>query len=286
MVRRVKAYLKNMQVITNEDELHKMSLECEPPSGGVPHPPAATVLSTVRKRNPSPSPSAASSSSSTPSHYSNTTPPTALAGAPNKFGAASPQAVKKLLSLSEQTKPRHKTAAHVAHNSHNHSLEREVVSRAARADSESSHRPTITEPVNLTSESSSVTSRPKVRKVQNSIGSITSNDSGFGAEHHRLERCELERSESPQLPPRRRYHHHYHRQQHNHGVAKHGVGLSVHHAVPVEVCPGSPDSYLARQNLLPRVHRITPGHNGHGSPPSYYIQQQDDEDDETQVSAV
>jgi Rap guanine nucleotide exchange factor 2 len=47
MVRRVKAYLKNMQVITNEDELHKMSLECEPPSGGVPHPPAATVLSTV-----------------------------------------------------------------------------------------------------------------------------------------------------------------------------------------------------------------------------------------------
>merc|ERR1719350_1269276 len=56
MVRRVKAYLKNMQVITNEDELHKMSLECEPPSGGVPHPPAATVLSTVRKRNPSPSP--------------------------------------------------------------------------------------------------------------------------------------------------------------------------------------------------------------------------------------
>ena len=37
MVRRVKAYLKSMKVITDEDELHKMSLECEPPLGGVPH---------------------------------------------------------------------------------------------------------------------------------------------------------------------------------------------------------------------------------------------------------
>ena len=34
MVRRVKAYLKNMKVITDEDKLHAMSLECEPPIGG------------------------------------------------------------------------------------------------------------------------------------------------------------------------------------------------------------------------------------------------------------
>ena len=34
MVRRVKAYLKNMKVITDEDKLHAMSLECEPPVGG------------------------------------------------------------------------------------------------------------------------------------------------------------------------------------------------------------------------------------------------------------
>ncbi len=35
MVRRVKAYLKNMKVITDEEKLHAMSLECEPPVGGL-----------------------------------------------------------------------------------------------------------------------------------------------------------------------------------------------------------------------------------------------------------
>ena len=34
MVRRVKAYLKNMKVITDEEKLLAMSMECEPPSGG------------------------------------------------------------------------------------------------------------------------------------------------------------------------------------------------------------------------------------------------------------
>lgn len=29
MVRRVKAYLNNLQVVTNEAKLHEMSLECE-----------------------------------------------------------------------------------------------------------------------------------------------------------------------------------------------------------------------------------------------------------------
>ena len=35
MVRRVKAYLKSMKVITDEEELHRMSQEVEPPSGGL-----------------------------------------------------------------------------------------------------------------------------------------------------------------------------------------------------------------------------------------------------------
>ena len=54
MVRRVKAYLKTMKVITNEEELHKMSLECEPPIGGL-HPlhslnsTAVTAPTMVRK---------------------------------------------------------------------------------------------------------------------------------------------------------------------------------------------------------------------------------------------
>merc|ERR1719245_2008475 len=70
MVRRVKTYLKSMKVITDEEELHRMSLEVEPPSGGLPPPPPPAIPS-IRKRNPSPSPSAVSSTSSTPSHYSN-----------------------------------------------------------------------------------------------------------------------------------------------------------------------------------------------------------------------
>ena len=80
-------------------------------------------------------------------------------------------------------------------------------------------------PVNLTSESSSVSAsagRPKdkpvssvagkvrPRKVPHSLGSAASTDSGYG---QGLERLERTHSESPQLPPRRRYHQHYPRQQ-------------------------------------------------------------------------
>ena len=54
MVRRVKAYLKSIKVITDEDALHKMSLECEPPSGGLSHPPPA--LAQVRHVATSPTP--------------------------------------------------------------------------------------------------------------------------------------------------------------------------------------------------------------------------------------
>ena len=47
MVRRVKAYLKSMKVITDEEELHRMSQEVEPPSGGL-APPPLPVLNTVK----------------------------------------------------------------------------------------------------------------------------------------------------------------------------------------------------------------------------------------------
>ena len=36
MVRRVKSYLKNMKLITDEEKLHAMSAEIEPPAGGLP----------------------------------------------------------------------------------------------------------------------------------------------------------------------------------------------------------------------------------------------------------
>lgn len=139
MVRRVKAYLNNIKVITDEDNLHQLSLECEQSGGSAP----SSV--TIRKRHPSPTLSTTSSTSSTSEGKK-----VQMAGGisiitnngwwlnsiqlklfafpfrilctifncihsilidphdrrPPKFGAASPQAVKKLLSLSETTKTR------------------------------------------------------------------------------------------------------------------------------------------------------------------------------------
>lgn len=132
MVRRVKAYLNNIKVITDEDNLHQLSLECEQSGGSAP----SSV--TIRKRHPSPTLSTTSSTSSTSEgkkvqmaggvhhanngkYYNNLTILCAFFNSmfsffmnkidphdrrPPKFGAASPQAVKKLLSLSEQTKTR------------------------------------------------------------------------------------------------------------------------------------------------------------------------------------
>lgn len=59
MVRRAKAYLNNIKVITDEESLHQLSLECEPSGGSAPN----TV--TIRKRHPSPTLSTTSSTSST-----------------------------------------------------------------------------------------------------------------------------------------------------------------------------------------------------------------------------
>lgn len=61
MVRRVKAYLNNLQVVTDESKLHEMSLECESASGG-----STSVPSIIPgpKRHASPAPSTTSSTSS------------------------------------------------------------------------------------------------------------------------------------------------------------------------------------------------------------------------------
>ncbi|XP_071455604.1 rap guanine nucleotide exchange factor 2 [Hetaerina americana] len=107
MVRRVKAYLNNMKVISDEDKLHALSAECEPgptTSGGNSAPSSVPV----RKRHPSPTLSTASSTSSTSEgkrSISATGPTPNLTLGP-KFGAASPQAVRKMLALSElKTRP-------------------------------------------------------------------------------------------------------------------------------------------------------------------------------------
>lgn len=65
MVRRVKAYLANMKVITDEEKLHHLSVDCEPHAGAVAVA-AAVPITTVRgRRHPSPTLSTTSSASST-----------------------------------------------------------------------------------------------------------------------------------------------------------------------------------------------------------------------------
>lgn len=129
MVRRVKAYLNNLKIINDEDILHKFSLECEPAhtstnstssqyGGGNSSRTGGDQLSiyshtsnnssapnsslSLRKRHPSsPTLSTTSSTSSTSDNRRNNMNPNCP-----KFGTASPQAVRKILSLSESTKIR------------------------------------------------------------------------------------------------------------------------------------------------------------------------------------
>lgn len=70
MVRRVKAYLAKMKVITDEEKLHELSISCEGSSGG------GSMMGTgpIRKRHPSPTLSTASSASSASEGLKNTGP--------------------------------------------------------------------------------------------------------------------------------------------------------------------------------------------------------------------
>lgn len=133
MVRRVKAYLNNLKVITDEDKLHELSMQCEPHGNSAPN----TV--TIRKRHPSPTLSTTSSTSSTSEGKKNL----AANSANPKFGAASPQAVKKILSLAEPTKTRPHQPRHIPlpglnlhHNIHHNQL------HTSPSPSPSSHRRT------------------------------------------------------------------------------------------------------------------------------------------------
>lgn len=105
MVRRVKAYLNNVKIIKDEDQLHQMSLECEPQQMSAPNSVG------IRKRHPSPTLSTTSSTSSASASEKK-------ASMGPKFGTASPQAVKKILSLAEQKtrphQPRHMGIPHGA----------------------------------------------------------------------------------------------------------------------------------------------------------------------------
>jgi len=131
MVRRVKAYLAKMKVITDEEKLHELSTSCEGSSTG------GSIMGSgpIRKRHPSPTLSTASSASSASEGLKNTGPKfgnyniiitrkrTCRSNScdcecvfeQNILGSASPQAVRKLLSLSEPSKTRlHQPRYHMA----------------------------------------------------------------------------------------------------------------------------------------------------------------------------
>ncbi|CAB4069754.1 RAPGEF2 [Lepeophtheirus salmonis] len=200
MVRRVKSYLKNMRVVIEEEALHRMSLECEPPPGAM----------GGLKRNPSPTPSAVSSTSSNserkvtlPPHGASTTtssnssaipPPPPLpstsssgssSGHHQKF--ASPHAVKKLLSLSEQAKPIRSSSS-----SSKNTIPQPPLPPPPHRSHHGHHQghlhhhppePIYPIPVDLTAESSSVTSITASRRVKyhHPASSVTSTDSGLSS---------------------------------------------------------------------------------------------------------
>ncbi|GLG96449.1 Guanine nucleotide-releasing factor 2 [Gryllus bimaculatus] len=205
MVRRVKAYLNNMRVITDEEKLHTLSLDCEP-SGSAPN------SAPLRKRHPSPTLSTTSSTSSTSEGKKGVAGTKFDAGSVHAPGAASPQAVRKMLALSEPNKtrphqPRHpqqpplplpglahhpalsptpspgshrrvgSAASAAAMRDHTHSGGRSLHERSH------SDTPTLPLPVDLSAESSSVTSLSNLplRKTLTS-GSVTSSDSGHSTQ--------------------------------------------------------------------------------------------------------
>ncbi|XP_023310109.1 rap guanine nucleotide exchange factor 6 isoform X3 [Anoplophora glabripennis] len=275
MVRRVKAYLNNLQVETDEAKLHEMSLECEGAATG-----GASGPGTQRsKRHASPAPSTTSSTSSA----SDERKPTA------KFGSASPQAVRKLLALSEPGKTRpHQPRAPPGH-SINANQASPAVRRApsatgsyssygshsssssgagGRAMHERSHSdtPTPLPSVALSAESSSVTSLSNLplRKTLTS-GSVTSSDSGHSTIsqvtnsstdcHPYQQRCPSPPRHPPPLP---------------------GPGRRQPPAYSVA-------AQMARLHRLGRAHShegVTQGYHYHTDPDT------DQDDEETQVSAV
>ncbi|KAI5702604.1 hypothetical protein M8J75_002002 [Diaphorina citri] len=228
MVRRVKAYLARMNVITDEDKLHALSAECE----GTTQAPGSGPL---RKRHPSPTLSTASTASSasegrkpnvqkfgkctSPTLSTASTASSASEGRkPNvqKFGSASPQAVRKLLSLSEPGKtrlhqPRHQTSPSPgAHRRPPPPARLPPSHERCHSDQGGLYSSAVTAPllssVDLNAESSSVTSLSNLplRKTVTS-GSVTSTDSGHSTQldSHSNSSGEVPTGTSPPLTHRR-----------------------------------------------------------------------------------
>lgn len=185
MVRRVKAYLSQRPVIADEDELMQLSLKCEPdPQSGsksamTNHQSTTSVISTQSaplKRMPSPSPSNGSTASST-SLVSEGRKSTTSGGANHtsgakKFGTDSPQAVRKLMSLSEPGKTRQRRAKHSVSSLHSinsppGSPGPPTNAKKVKGHERSQSDCSVAQPVSLSAESSSVTSLPARKHLHN-----------------------------------------------------------------------------------------------------------------------
>ncbi|KAL3982798.1 RasGEF domain family protein [Acanthocheilonema viteae] len=165
MVRKVKSYLSNLNVVECEADLDQLSYECEPSYGSA---------SVTRRRAPSPSPSSLSSQSSTSDQHRISAP---------KFGVESPHAVQKMLSLAQNSRLKQGSSGNLMPVS---PLQSPLLSSKGvrlrntplpvrRVPSASQHHSTVTttsdvQPVDLNAESSSVTSlyAPRI----NSSGSM------------------------------------------------------------------------------------------------------------------
>jgi len=178
MVRRVKAYLAQRTITKNEDELKKLSQKCESdPERPKPpqihtmntHPSTTSVTSvvstqSVRPVSPSPSNISTTSSTSLVSEGRKSTNSAGQQSGAKKFGTASPQAVRKLMSLSEPGKTRQRRAKHSVSSLHSINsppgspppTNAKKVKGHERSQSDCS----VTQPVSLSAESSSVTSLP------------------------------------------------------------------------------------------------------------------------------
>ncbi|XP_076227228.1 rap guanine nucleotide exchange factor 2 isoform X8 [Nomia melanderi] len=185
MVRRVKAYLANMKVITDEERLHGLSVDCEPHAGAVAVAAAVPLSASRGRRNPSPTLSTTSSASSTSEGRKS------IQG--TKFGAASPQAVRKMLALSDPHKtrpyqPKHCVpplpvpglALHSSGPEPSPGAPRRVGSSSRVSTHERSHSDTpssLLPPVDLSAESSSVTSLSNLQPLRKTL---TSGCTGLG----------------------------------------------------------------------------------------------------------
>ncbi|KAL6449125.1 hypothetical protein ACFW04_000669 [Cataglyphis niger] len=181
MVRRVKAYLANMKVITDEERLHQLSVDCEPHAGAVAVAAAVPLSGSRGRRHPSPTLSTTSSASSTSEGRKS------IQG--TKFGAASPQAVRKMLALSDPHKTRPYQPKHCPPPLpvpglalHSSGLEpspgapRRVGSGSRVPMHERSHSDTpasLPPPVDLSAESSSVTSLSNLQPLRKTLTSGT-----------------------------------------------------------------------------------------------------------------